>query len=99
MVFLEEIKLLILKVIVDEALETCPTIETSIVLNRVNGNIKMKAGRDIWWHDELAKVDAVCEAEVMDAEDMLFILYTSGSTGKPKGMVHSCAGYMVHTSL
>ena len=86
------------KSIVDEALETCPTIETSIVLNRVNGNIKMKAGRDVWWHDELEKVDAVCEAEVMDAEDMLFILYTSGSTGKPKGMVHSCAGYMVHTA-
>lgn len=86
------------KTIVDEALETCPTIETSIVLNRVNGNIKMKLGRDLWWHEELAKVGAVCEAEEMDAEDMLFILYTSGSTGKPKGMVHSCAGYMVHTA-
>ena len=79
-------------------MEKCPTIETVIVLNRVNGNIKMKAGRDVWWHEELAKVDAFCEAEVMDAEDMLFILYTSGSTGKPKGMVHSCAGYMVQTA-
>ncbi|WP_089382903.1 acetate--CoA ligase [Lutibacter agarilyticus] len=86
------------KTIVDEALETCPTIETSIVLNRVNGDINMKPGRDIWWHDELVKVDDICPAEEMDAEDMLFILYTSGSTGKPKGMVHTCAGYMIHTT-
>ena len=86
------------KTIVDEALETCPTIETSIVLNRVNGDVKMKEGRDVWWHDEIAKVDANCPAEEMDAEDILFILYTSGSTGKPKGMVHTCAGYMVQTA-
>jgi acetyl-CoA synthetase len=37
-------------------------------------------------------------AEIMDAEDPLFILYTSGSTGKPKGMVHTTAGYMVYTA-
>lgn len=86
------------KSIVDEALETCPTIETSIVLNRVNGKVVMKEGRDIWWHEELEKVNANCPAEIMDAEDLLFILYTSGSTGKPKGMVHTCAGYMVQTA-
>ncbi|KUO64479.1 MAG: acetyl-coenzyme A synthetase [Lutibacter sp. BRH_c52] len=86
------------KSIVDEALETCPTIETSIVLNRVNGKVTMKAGRDLWWHEELEKAETYCPAEVMDAEDMLFILYTSGSTGKPKGMVHTCAGYMVQTA-
>ena len=86
------------KSIVDEALETCPTIETSIVLNRVNGKVTMKEGRDLWWHEELAKAETYCPAEVMDAEDMLFILYTSGSTGKPKGMVHTCAGYMVQTA-
>ncbi|NLP57480.1 acetate--CoA ligase [Lutibacter sp. B1] len=87
-----------LKAIADEALETCPTIETSIILNRINADVTMKEGRDIWWHDELEKVDATCKAVEMDAEDMLFILYTSGSTGKPKGMVHTCAGYMVHTA-
>lgn len=86
------------KSIVDEALEICPTIETSIVLNRVNGKVVMKKGRDKWWHEELEKVDANCPAETMDAEDMLFILYTSGSTGKPKGMVHTCGGYMVQTA-
>jgi acetyl-CoA synthetase len=87
-----------LKAIADEALETCPTIETSIVLKRIDSKVTMKAGRDVWWHDELAKVDANCPAEIMDAEDVLFILYTSGSTGKPKGMVHTCAGYMVQTA-
>lgn len=59
----------------------------------------MVNGRDVWWHDEIRKVEAAgnpdCIAEVMDAEDMLFILYTSGSTGKPKGVVHTTAGYMV----
>ena len=59
-------------------------------------------GRDVWWEDEVRKVETAgnpdCPAEVMDAEDPLFILYTSGSTGKPKGVVHSCAGYMIYTN-
>ena len=87
-----------LKAIADEALETCPTIETSIVLKRINSKVTMKAGRDVWWHNEIANANPNCTAEIMDAEDMLFILYTSGSTGKPKGMVHTCGGYMVQTA-
>lgn len=87
-----------LKQIVDEALEKCPTIEKVIVLNHTQSPVPMKAGRDVWWHDEIRKVNATCEAEEMDAEDLLFILYTSGSTGKPKGMVHTCGGYMVYTN-
>ncbi|MEZ4888507.1 MAG: acetate--CoA ligase [Chitinophagales bacterium] len=86
-----------LKGIADEALEQCPTIETSIVYQRINSDVVMKEGRDKWWHEEMAKVDDNCPAEIMDAEDMLFILYTSGSTGKPKGVVHTTAGYMVYT--
>jgi acetyl-CoA synthetase len=57
----------------------------------------MKAGRDIWWHDAIKGQSTECKAEVMDSEDLLFILYTSGSTGKPKGVVHTCGGYMVYT--
>lgn len=87
-----------LKTIVDEALQKCPTVERTIVLSRTGTKTNMKPGRDLWWHDEIKKVSAVCEAEEMDSEDMLFILYTSGSTGKPKGMVHTCGGYMVYTS-
>lgn len=86
-----------LKNIADTALEQCSSIETSIVYQRINSDVNMKAGRDKWWHEEMAKVDDNCPAEVMDAEDMLFILYTSGSTGKPKGVVHTTAGYMVYT--
>jgi acetyl-CoA synthetase len=87
-----------LKAIVDEALEKCPTVVRTIVLSRTSKAPSMKAGRDLWWHDEIKKVDGHCPAEEMDAEDLLFILYTSGSTGKPKGMVHTCGGYMVYTS-
>jgi len=87
-----------LKAIVDEALQKCPTIERTIVLSRTGAKVNMKAGRDVWWHDEIKKVNSTCAAEEMDSEDLLFILYTSGSTGKPKGMVHTCGGYMVYTS-
>ena len=85
-----------LKSISDEALLTCPSIEVSIVLKRINSDIKLKK-IDKWWHDEISIVSEECDATSVDSEDPLFILYTSGSTGKPKGMVHSCAGYMVYS--
>ncbi len=84
-----------LKQIVDAALEKCPSVEKTIVLHRTSTPINMKAGRDFWWDEEMAKVNSENIAEEMDAEDMLFTLYTSGSTGKPKGVVHTIAGYMV----
>jgi len=89
-------KKLNLKSIVDEALEKCPTVMKTIVFEKLKIGVNMKAGRDLWWHEEIAKASADCPPEEMDAEDMLFILYTSGSTGKPKGMVHTCGGYMVY---
>jgi len=84
-----------LKAIVDEALETCPTVKNAIVLKRTGEAINFVEGRDIWWHDLIDGVSTENKAEVMDAEDTLFILYTSGSTGKPKGVLHTTAGYMV----
>jgi acetyl-CoA synthetase len=87
-----------LKSIADEALEVCPTIKKVIVLNRTNTKIDMKLVRDHWWHEEFSKASTDCEAEIMNAEDPLFMLYTSGSTGNPKGMVHTCGGYMVYTN-
>ena len=86
-----------LKAIADEALQSCPSIEKPIVLKRVQSDVALKTNQ-VWWHDEIKKVDDNCPAVEMDAEDMLFILYTSGSTGKPKGMVHTCGGYMVYTA-
>lgn len=87
-----------LKGIVDHALEDCPTVESVLVVKRINSDIAMKSGRDEWIQPLLDKASKECKAEVMDAQDPLFILYTSGSTGKPKGMVHSTAGYMVFTA-
>ena len=85
------------KKVVDEAVENTSSIEKVIVLKRTGDEVTMKPGRDIWWHEAIEGVSKENKAEVMDAEDMLFILYTSGSTGKPKGVVHTCGGYMVYT--
>lgn len=88
-----------LKDVVDDALTQCPFVKKVIVYERTQTPVSMMHGRDVWWHDEMAKVtETDFPAEEMDAEDPLFILYTSGSTGKPKGVVHTCAGYMVYTT-
>ncbi|WP_159024062.1 acetate--CoA ligase [Formosa sp. L2A11] len=87
-----------LKGIVDEGLETCPSVENVLVVNRIDSDITMKEGRDVWLQPLLDEASPVCEPEIMNAEDPLFILYTSGSTGKPKGMVHTTGGYMVYTA-
>jgi acetyl-CoA synthetase len=88
-----------LKSLMDEALINCSSVEKVIVLTRTQMAVSMLNGRDCWWEEEMKLVeeknDYSDKAEVMDAEDMLFILYTSGSTGKPKGVVHTCAGYMI----
>ncbi len=92
-------KHILLKGIADEALKNTPSIESVIVVKVNSEQCNMKAGRDTWYHDEMAKASDKCEAEKMNAEDPLFILYTSGSTGKPKGVVHTTAGYLLHVAL
>ncbi|MBN9284478.1 MULTISPECIES: acetate--CoA ligase [unclassified Flavobacterium] len=87
-----------LKVIVDEALEKCPSVTKVLVAKRTNTTVTMKEGRDLWLQPLLDEAIPNNVAEIMDAEDPLFILYTSGSTGKPKGMLHTTAGYMVYTA-
>ena len=91
-------KILDLKSIVDEALESCPDVQLTLVAKRTNTEVNMVDGRDFWLQPLLNDASTDCPATIMDAEDPLFILYTSGSTGKPKGMVHTTAGYMVYTS-
>lgn len=91
-----------LKGVIDDALVQCPFVKRVIVLTRTRTAVSMIKGRDVWWEDEIKRVETQgnpdCPAEEMDAEDMLFILYTSGSTGKPKGVVHTVGGYMVYTN-
>jgi acetyl-CoA synthetase len=91
-----------LKAVIDDALVQCKFVKKVIVLTRTRTPVSMIRGRDVWWEDEIKKVETMgnpdCPAEEMDAEDLLFILYTSGSTGKPKGVVHTCGGYMVWTT-
>ena len=87
-----------LKGIIDDALMHCPTVTSVLVAKRTNTNVHMKEGRDQWLQPLLDAALSNNVAEIMDAEDPLFILYTSGSTGKPKGMVHTTAGYMVYTA-
>ena len=90
-----------LKNVIDDALVQCNSVKQVIVLTRSRTPVSMIKGRDKWWEDEVKKVETQgnpdCPAEMMDAEDPLFVLYTSGSTGKPKGVVHTCGGYMVYT--
>ena len=91
-------KTLNLKAIVDDALDICKTQQKVLLVNRTNESVNLVEKRDYHLRDLITNVDDICEPEIMDSEDPLFILYTSGSTGKPKGMVHTCGGYMVYTS-
>ncbi len=89
-------KVIALKQIADDAAAQCPSVEKIIVVQRCKNDVHMQPGRDLWWHDIMTpQVSALCETEVMDAEDPFFIIYTSGSTGAPKGVLHTVGGYMV----
>ncbi|MDB4066394.1 acetate--CoA ligase [Flavobacteriaceae bacterium] len=87
-----------LKDIADDAVKTCNSVKKTVVLQHTFEPVSWNNKLDVWWHDFIEGLSSTCRPEVMDAEDVLFILYTSGSTGKPKGMVHTCGGYMVYTA-
>ncbi len=91
-------KVINLKDVADEALKESPSVISTIVVKRTGENINWVAKRDYWWHDEMKNADTHAPAEIMDAEDPLYILYTSGSTGRPKGVLHTTGGYMVYTA-
>jgi acetyl-CoA synthetase len=81
----------------DAALEDSAAVRTSVVFRRTGGEVELRDGRDVWWHDAVegeSDDPATCPCEPMDAEDLLYLLYTSGTTAKPKGIVHTTAGYL-----
>jgi acetyl-CoA synthetase len=88
-----------LKTNADRAIAQCPNVNTVVVIRRTGGQIPWTEGRDLWYHEAMAKAPAACPAEDMDAEDPLFILYTSGSTGKPKGVLHTSGGYLLYAAM
>jgi acetyl-CoA synthetase len=83
----------------DAAVANCPDVKTIVVVKRTGGNVAMRSGRDVWYHEEAAKVSADCPPVEMGAEDPLFILYTSGSTGRPKGVLHTSGGYLMYVAF
>ncbi|MEO1888679.1 MAG: acetate--CoA ligase [Cycloclasticus sp.] len=88
-----------LKANADKALESCPTVHTTVVVKRTGGDIAWDENRDVWYHDVVSQSSRHCPPEEMDSEDPLFILYTSGSTGKPKGVVHTTGGYLLQAAM
>lgn len=88
-----------LKQNVDKALQSCPGVDTVIVVERTHAEVKWVEGRDLRYGEAIQSVSSECPAEPMDAEDPLFILYTSGSTGKPKGVLHTTGGYLLGAAM
>tara|TARA_B100000029_G_C17609848_1_gene969182 strand:+ start:30403 stop:32340 length:1938 start_codon:yes stop_codon:yes gene_type:complete len=87
-----------MKIKADNAVEQTPSIKKVIVVKRTGSEVMFNSTRDLWWHEEMEKVEPICDPEPMDSEDPLFILYTSGSTGKPKGVLHTSGGYLTYAS-
>jgi len=92
-------KTLPIKETVDKALESCPCVQSVVVIRNSGNTVAWNDARDVWYHQAMVEAAADCEPEWMDAEDPLFVLYTSGSTGKPKGLLHTTGGYLLYTAI
>ncbi|XP_026193941.1 acetyl-coenzyme A synthetase [Cyclospora cayetanensis] len=88
-----------LKKVVDEALEHVSCVKHVVLFRKSEDPSSFVEGRDLSGDDLLPQMRPYCPLEIMDSEDLLFILYTSGSTGKPKGVCHTIAGYLLYAAL
>ena len=88
-----------LKVNVDAAVASTPTVRSIVVVERTGQDVDMEEGRDHWYHELMAEASTDCPAEPMDSEDLLYLLYTSGTTAKPKGIMHTTGGYLTHVAF
>jgi acetyl-CoA synthetase len=88
-----------LKANADKAIESCPQVDTCVVVKRGGEQVHWVEGRDVWYHEAVGAASAECAPEEMEADDPLFILYTSGSTGKPKGVLHTTGGYLLQAAM
>jgi len=88
-----------LKKYADEALKECPSVKTVFVVKNTGTDVHITHPRDVWYHEAMANERPYCPCEIMDSEDVLFLLYTSGSTGKPKGVLHTQAGYLLYVTM
>lgn len=88
-----------LKDVVDEAILQTPSVRSVVVFKRTgNEDVKMRPGRDHWWHEMMQIAPDEIEPEQLDSEHPHFILYTSGTTGKPKGILHTTGGYLTQAA-
>ncbi len=88
-----------LKVNVDAALASTPSITDVVVVRRTDQDVEWVDGRDHWYHDLMADASADCPAEPHEAEHLLYLLYTSGTTAKPKGIMHTTGGYLTQVAF
>jgi acetyl-CoA synthetase len=74
------------------------SLETIIVVRRVDNDCPMTDGRDHFYDELMKDASEECPPEPLDAETPLYILYSSGSTAKPKGILHTTGGYLTQVA-
>jgi acetyl-CoA synthetase len=79
-----------------EALKSCPTVETVVVIDNIGQRGELLPGEVGW--EELLESDPDLDVEPTRASDVLLLAYTSGTTGRPKGAVHTHAGFVTKTA-
>jgi acetyl-CoA synthetase len=90
-------KEVLLKEVVDEALQTPSQIQKVIVLKRGSKDPQMKKGRDMYWGEAVdAGRSASSDHVPVESNELAFILHTSGTTAKPKGTVQPHGSYQVY---